>query len=82
MNLNPHKYSQGLDYHTFLVKINRCNGSCNTFNDFSNCICIPNKTGNLNLYLFNMTTRINKSKTTKKYFHMIVNVNLMMKNVI
>ena len=32
-------------------------------NDLSNKVCIPNKTEDLNLSMFNMTTRINESKT-------------------
>ena len=39
INLNPGKYNQGLHHYPFLVKADRCSGSCNTFNDFSNSIC-------------------------------------------
>ena len=28
---------------SFLVKIDRCSGSCNTFNDLSSRICVSNK---------------------------------------
>ena len=31
-------------------------GSCNTHNDLSNKLCVPNKTENLNLSMFNMIT--------------------------
>ena len=29
-------------------------GPCNTFNDLSNRVCVPNKTEDLNLSVFNM----------------------------
>ena len=36
---------------------------CNTLNDLSNNVCVPNKTEDLNLSVFNMITGINESKT-------------------
>ena len=41
-------------------------GSCNTLNDLSNRVCVPNKTKDLNLNIFNTMTRINESKTLTK----------------
>ena len=32
-----------------MVSLNRCNGSCNTFNDTSSSICVQNKTKDVNL---------------------------------
>ena len=29
---------------SFAVKVDKCVGSCNTLNDLSNRICLPNKT--------------------------------------
>ena len=46
-----------------MVKLDRCVESCNTMNDLSNKVCIPNKTEDLNLRVFNMITRINELKT-------------------
>ena len=37
--------------------------SCNTLNDLSRRICVPNQTEDLNLSVFNMETGINESKT-------------------
>ena len=51
----------------FLVKLDRCVGSCNTLNDLSNKLCIPNKTKDLNLSMFNMMTGTNGSKTLTRY---------------
>ena len=62
-DLNPNEYSQEFHYYTFTVKLDRCFGSCNTINDLSNKVCIPNKTGDLNLSIFNMIVGINQSKT-------------------
>ena len=54
-------------YYPFAVKLDRCVGSCNTLNDLSNKICLPNKTEDLNLNVFNMITEINESKTLTKH---------------
>ena len=49
------------------VNLDRYVGSCNTQNDLSNKVCIPNKTKDLNLSVFNMITGINESKTLTKH---------------
>ena len=51
----------------FLVKLDRCIGSCNALNDLSNKLCIPNKTKDLNLSMLNMITVINGSKTLTRH---------------
>ena len=43
-DLYPNKYSQEFHYYPFVVKLDRCVGSCNTLNGLSNKICVPNKT--------------------------------------
>ena len=50
-----------------MVKLDRCFGSCNALNDLSNKVCVPNKTADLNLNVFNMITGINESKTLTKH---------------
>ena len=55
------------NYYIFAVNLGRCMGSCNTLNDLFNEVCVPNKTGNLNLSVFNMTTQINESKTLNEH---------------
>ena len=67
INLHPNEYSQEYNYYQFAVKLDICVGSCNTLNDLSNKICIPNKTEDLNLNVFSMITGINKSKTLTKH---------------
>ena len=52
INLHPNKYIQEFHYDPFLVKLDRCVGSCNTINDLSNKVCIPNKTEDFNRLVF------------------------------
>ena len=67
INLYPYEYSQEFHYYPFSVKLDRCVGSCNALNDLSNKVCVPNKTEDLNLSVFNMITGINESKTLTKH---------------
>ena len=55
-NLHPNEYSQKFHFYPFAVKLDRCAGSCNNINDLSNKVCVPNKTENLNISVFNMIT--------------------------
>ena len=66
-NVYPNEYSQEFHYYPFWVKFDRYVGRCNTLNDLSNKVCIPNETKHLNLSILNMITGINKSKTLTKY---------------
>ena len=67
INLDPNEESQEFHYYPFAVKLDRCVGSCNTLNDLPNEVCVPNKTANLNLSMFNMFTGINELKTLTNY---------------
>ena len=67
INLHPNEYSQEFHYCLFTVKLNKCVGSCNTLNDLSNKVCVPNKTEDLNLNVSNMITGINESKTLTRH---------------
>ena len=49
------------------IDVDRFVGSCNTLNDLSNKVCVPNKTQDLNPSVFNMITGINESKTLTKH---------------
>ena len=66
INLHPYEYSQEFHYYPFVVKLDRCVGSCNTLNDLSNKVCVPSKTEDLNLSVFNMITGKNESKILTK----------------
>ena len=50
----------------FAVKLDKFVGSCNTLNDLSNKVCVPNKTKDLNIHVFNMITRKNESENLAK----------------
>ena len=67
IHLNPNESGQEFHYSPFPVKLHRCVGSCNTLNHFSNKVCVPNKTEDLILGMFNMITGINASKTVVKH---------------
>ena len=54
-------------YYPFTVKLDRCAGSWNTITDLSNKVCVPNKTKDLNLSVFNLITGINELKTLAKH---------------
>ena len=68
INLHLNDYSQEFHCYPFLVKLDKCVGSCNTLNDLSNKVYVPNKTEDLNLNLFNMITGITESKTLQSIY--------------
>ena len=41
--LHSNEYSHEFHYYPFMVKLDRCVGSCNTLNDLSDKLCVPNK---------------------------------------
>ena len=67
INLNPNECSQKFHYYAFSVNLDRCVGSCNTLNELSNKLCVPNRTEDLNPSVFNMIIGINKWKTLTKH---------------
>ena len=42
INLHPNEYNQQLHYYPYAVKLDRCVGYCNTLNDLSKKVCVPN----------------------------------------
>ena len=67
INLNSNEYSQKCCYYPFVVILDRCVSSCNTLNDLSNKVYVPNKREYLNLSMFNMITGMNESKKLTKH---------------
>ena len=67
INSHPDEYSQEFHYYPFAVKLDRCVGSCNTLNDLSKKVCVPNKTEYLNLSVFHMITGTNEWNTLRKH---------------
>ena len=55
--------SDELHYFPCIVSLDRCDGSCNTFDDLSSRIFVPNKTEDVNPNVVNRIIRINESKT-------------------
>ena len=67
MNLHPDEYCQEFHYNPLAVKSDRCVGGCNALNNLSNKVCVPNKTEDLSLSMFNMIAEINESNPWTKY---------------
>ena len=67
INLHPNDYRKGLHYYLFAVNSGRSVSTCNTLNDLSKTLCVPNKTEDLNLTAFKMITGINESKILAKH---------------
>ena len=67
INLHLNEYSQEFHYYPFAVKLDRCVQSCNTLDDLSSKVFVPNKTEDLHLSVLNMITGINESKTFTKH---------------
>ena len=51
-----------MHYYPLTFKLDRSVGSCNTLNDLSNKVCVPNKTEDLNIQVFKMITGKNESR--------------------
>ena len=64
-NIHPNEYNQELYYYPFAVKLDKSVGS--RLKHYSNKLCVPNKTEDLNITMFNMITGINESKTLKNH---------------
>ena len=56
-NLHPNEYSQ--EFYYYSAKLDMWVGSCNTMNDLCNKVCVPKKTEDLNLTVFNIIKGIN-----------------------
>ena len=59
--------SVGLNYYSFMISLDKCNGSCNSVDDLSAKICVPNKAKSVNVKVFNMATKINETKILTKH---------------
>ena len=60
IDLNPTE----LKYYPFMTSLDKCNGSCN---DSSPKICVPQKTKDINVTVFNMITNKNETITMTKH---------------
>ena len=82
INLHPNEYNKEFHYYPFAVKLDRCVRSCNTLNDLPKKVCVPNKTEDLNLSMFNMITGVNESKMLTKHISCECKCRFDRKNVI
>ena len=79
---HSNEYNPELCYYSFAVNLDRCVRSCNSLNDLSNEVCIPNKTEDLNLRVFTWLHEQINQKHKQSIYHGIVNVNLTVEHVI
>ena len=54
-----------LQYYSFMVSLDKCSGSYNSINGFPK-ICIPSKTNDINIKIFDMISNRNEAKTMLK----------------
>ena len=52
-------------FYPFSIKTSNCNGSCNNTNDQYERICVPNIIKDLNVKVFNLMSRTNKTRHIK-----------------
>ena len=64
IELNPIE----LNYYPFNISLDKFNGSCHAINDLFTKICVPSKTKYVNVKVFNMIVKGNKTKTLVKQF--------------
>ena len=62
--------SVGLNCYTFMISLDKCDGSYNAADDLSKKICVPSKTNDVNVKAFNVITRIIEAKTIVKTYFM------------
>ena len=59
IDLNPVE----LNYHPFVVSLDKCSRICNAIDDLSTNIWVPHETKYVHVKLINMRTRINEAET-------------------
>ena len=52
-------------FYPYIIKINRCKGSCNTINDPYAKMCVPDQIENTNVKVFNILSRTNETRHIK-----------------
>ena len=60
-NVNTDK----LVFHPYSITINKCKGSCNNINDSNATLCVPDTIKNVNVKVFNLMSRTNKTRHLK-----------------
>ena len=49
-------------FHPYNIKVNKCSGSCNNINDPYAKLCVPDIIKKINVKVFNLMARINKTR--------------------
>ena len=49
-------------FYPFSIQVNKCSGSCNSINDPYAKLCVPDVVKNINVEVFNLMSRINKTR--------------------
>ena len=49
-------------FYPFSIKTNKCSGTCNNINDPDTKMCVPDVVKNLNVKVFNLMSRTNKTR--------------------
>ena len=49
-------------FYPYSIKINKCEGSCNTINDPYAKLCVPDTIKNINVKVFNLMSRTNETR--------------------
>ena len=52
-------------FYPFSIKTSKCNGNCNNINDPYTKICVPDVVKDLNVKVFNLMLRTNKTRHVK-----------------
>ena len=66
--IHTDEYYTVLHYFPFMVNSDGRNGNCNSLNSPFERICVPIKTEDVSVCVFNMIARKNESKTIAKHF--------------
>ena len=63
IDLNPVE----LKYYPFMINLDKCTGCCSSLDDLSTKLCVPSKTKDIDVKVFNMITNRNEEKTLAKH---------------
>ena len=60
-------YRFELNYYPFIVYPDQCSRDCNAVDDLSRKICVPSKTKDIHVKVFNLKTKANEANTFVKH---------------
>ena len=58
INVNSNEPS----FYPYSIKVNKCNGSCNSINDPYAKLCVPDAVKNINVKVFNLLSIVKETK--------------------